>query len=42
MGAILEEWDWPDSNMGQPSVGARDYVPAINEAVRRSRTRKVA
>jgi hypothetical protein len=32
----LKSHNWPSLNMGQPSVGARDYVPAINAALRKT------
>lgn len=34
LGRVLERHQWPDLNMGQPSIGARDYVPVINRALR--------
>lgn len=30
IGDYLASWPWPDLNMGQPSIGARDYVPVLN------------
>jgi hypothetical protein len=28
---VLSSHPWPMLNMGQPSIGARDYVPVLNK-----------